>query len=97
MMALEDPAEPISGEAVEAFEPGEKLPELPSRAMIHRFLDQQAQEIAIRSQELQIRQLEVKAGYRFSRASLDAQQTDLKDKRSEERRNAGTSSSSWGS
>ncbi|HEU4558258.1 MAG TPA: hypothetical protein VFS20_10425 [Longimicrobium sp.] len=83
MIALDDPAEPISGEA---FEPGEKLPELPGRALIHRFLDQQAQEIAIRSQELQIRQLEIKAGYRFSRASLDAQQTDLKDKRSEERK-----------
>lgn len=85
-MALDDPVEPISGEGLEAFAPGEKLPELPSRAVIHRFLDQQAQEIAIRSQELQIRQLEIKAGYRFSRASLDAQQTDLKDKRSEERK-----------
>ena len=66
-------------------EPG-RLPAHPRREMIRRFLDQQAEEIAVRSQEVQVRQLEVKAAYKYSRATLDAQERDLRDQRSEERK-----------
>ncbi len=87
MTAFDEFVEPISADGTdEEYEDTETMPELPSRAMFHRFLDQQAQEIAVRSQEIQIRQLEIKAGYRYSRASLDAQVRDLRDKRSEERK-----------
>lgn len=87
MTVLDDLVEPVSGDGPEAdYEDTELMSELPSRAVIHRFLDQQAQEIAVRSQEVQVRQLEIKAGYRYSRASLDAQERDLRDKRSEERK-----------
>lgn len=87
MTALDELVEPVAGDGSdEEHEEPDAVPKLPSRAMFHRFLDQQAQEIAVRSQEIQIRQLEIKAGYRYSRASLDAQVRDLRDKRSEERK-----------
>jgi hypothetical protein len=87
MMALDEHAEPITAldPHVAADEP-EKSPTQHKRVMIQRFLDQQAQEMAIRAQETQVRQLEVRAAYRYSRASLDAQERDLKDQRSEERK-----------
>lgn len=64
---------------------GELLAEVPE-AMIQRFYDLQAQEIAAREHETQVRQLEVKAGYRFSRASLEVQERHLREVRAEGRK-----------
>jgi len=86
MTELDEFVEAIPDEdSGEDEEPG-RLPAHPRREMIRRFLDQQAEEIAVRSQEVQVRQLEVKAAYKYSRATLDAQERDLRDQRSEERK-----------
>jgi hypothetical protein len=80
-------ADPLSLGLMEAAEDDpDRGPARPTREMIQQFLDQQAQELALRAQEVQVRQLEVRAGYRYSKASLDAQERELKDRRSEGRK-----------
>lgn len=87
MIARDESVQPVAAREPEAAgEATETMPAHVARAMVQRFLEHQAQEIAVRSHEAQIRQLEVRAGYKFSRASLDAQERDQKDQRTEDRK-----------
>lgn len=53
--------------------------------VFEKFLEVQGKEIEIRAQEVEVKKLEIKAGYRFSRASVEAQERDLKHQREESR------------
>jgi Flp pilus assembly protein TadB len=87
MIARDESVQPVPVREPEADgDATERMPAHLARAMVQRLLEQQAQEIAVRSHEAKLRQLEVKAGYRFSRASLDAQERDQKDQRTEDRK-----------
>jgi hypothetical protein len=86
MTVIARAAEADEGEVGE--DPGDEIGRMPgpaTRGMFQRFLDLQAQEVSIRAQEVQVRQLEVRAGYKYSKASLDAQERDLRDERIERR------------
>lgn len=91
----EDGSPPAEGgeELVEADyevveDPGETPAKTPTHVrldMFNRFLEVQGKEIEVRAQEVGVKQLEVRAGYRFSKASLEAQERDLKNQREESR------------
>jgi hypothetical protein len=56
-------------------------PFLPPPEFFQQFIKNQADEIAIRGQELAIRQKEIETSHEYAKSALDAQSEDLKDDR----------------
>lgn len=54
--------------------------------MIRQFVENQAQELAIRKQTLEIKKMEINNSFQYSLKNLDALKEDRKDQREHERR-----------